>query len=187
MDPLRALVDRLDVDDPATAAHGRLVAYWCSRLAARMRLSRTEQNWIVVSAQLHDVGKLCIPDEILRAPRALRDAEREIVERHVIEGERLLSEYGLLEYRPAVRHHHERIDGRGYPDGLRGERIPLVARIVAVADAYDAMTGQRTYRFPMTPDRALLEIERCRGTQFDPDVVDVMLAVVGETLRPVAV
>ncbi len=86
-----------------------------------------------------------------------------------------------------VRHHHERFDGRGYPDGLRGEAIPLPARIVAVADAYDAMTGQRPYRFPMTPDRALLEIERMRGTQFDPAVVDVMLAVVGDALRPLAV
>jgi HD-GYP domain-containing protein (c-di-GMP phosphodiesterase class II) len=187
MDPLRALVERLDADDPATAAHGRVVAHWCSRLAARMRLGRDEQNWIVRSAQLHDVGKLCIPEDILRAPRALRLDEREIVERHVIEGERLLAEYDLLEYRDAVRHHHERFDGRGYPDGLRTDAIPLAARIVAVADAYDAMTGQRPYRFPMTPDRALLEIERCCGTQFDPDVVAVMLAVVGEGLRPVAV
>jgi HD-GYP domain-containing protein (c-di-GMP phosphodiesterase class II) len=187
MDPLRALVERLDRNDPATAAHGRVVAHWCSRMAARMRLARSEQNWIVRSAQLHDVGKLCIPDEILRAPRALRAEEREIVERHVIEGERLLAEYDLLEYRDAVRYHHERFDGRGYPDGLRTDAIPLAARIVSVADAYDAMTGQRTYRFPMTPERALLEIQRCSGTQFDPDVVDTMFAVVGEVLRPVAV
>jgi HD-GYP domain-containing protein (c-di-GMP phosphodiesterase class II) len=187
MDPLLALVERLDTDDPATAAHGRTVARWCSRIAAQLRLPRDEQNWIVRSAQLHDVGKLCIPDEILRAPRALRPSEREIVARHVIEGERLLAEYDLLEFRDAVRHHHERFDGRGYPDGLRAETIPLAARIVAVADAYDAMPGQRPYRFPMTPDRALLEIERCRGSQFDPDLVEVMLSVVGDALRPVAV
>jgi HD-GYP domain-containing protein (c-di-GMP phosphodiesterase class II) len=187
MDPLRALVERLDTDDPATAAHGRTVAHWCSRIASQLRLARDEQNWIVRSAQLHDVGKLCIPDEILRAPRALRPAERELVARHVIEGERILGEYGLLEYRDAVRHHHERFDGRGYPDGLRSEAIPLAARIVAVADAYDAMTGQRPYRFPMTPDRALLEIERCRGSQFDPALVEVMMTVVGDALRPVAV
>ena len=187
MDPLRSLVERLDTNDPATAAHGRAVALWCSRIAASMRLPRDEQNWIVRSAQLHDVGKLCIPADLLRAPRVLTSAERDLVRAHVIDGERLLADYGLLVYREAVRSHHERFDGRGYPDGLAGDAIPLPARIVAVADAYDAMTGQRPYRFPMTPDRALLEIERMRGTQFDPLVVDVMLSVVGDALRPVAV
>jgi HD-GYP domain-containing protein (c-di-GMP phosphodiesterase class II) len=187
MDPLRTLVEPLDANDPATAAHGRAVAYWCSLIAGQLRLDRDEHNWIVHSAQLHDVGKLCVPRDLLRAPRALRPAERALVAQHVIEGERLLADYGLLVYRDAVRNHHERFDGRGYPDGLRADRIPLVARIVAVADAYDAMTGQRPYRFPMTPDQALLEIERSRGTQFDPAVVEVMLAVVGSAIRPVAV
>jgi HD-GYP domain-containing protein (c-di-GMP phosphodiesterase class II) len=187
MDPLRTLVERLDANDPATAAHGRAVAHWCGRIATEMRLPRDEHNWIVRSAQLHDIGKLCIPDELLRAPRALRPAERALVATHVTEGERLLAEYGLLTFRDAVRHHHERFDGRGYPDGLRADRIPLAARIVAVADAYDAMTGQRPYRFPMTPDRALLEIERARGTQFDPALVEVILSVVGSAIRPVAV
>jgi HD-GYP domain-containing protein (c-di-GMP phosphodiesterase class II) len=187
MDPLRTLVERLDANDPATAAHGRAVAYWCSRIADQLRLDRDEHNRIVHSAQLHDVGKLCVPQDLLRAPRALGAAERLLVEQHVIEGERLLAEYGLLAYRDAVRNHHERFDGRGYPDGLCGDRIPLAARIVSVADAYDAMTGQRPYRFPMTPDRALLEIERARGAQFDPAIVEVMLAVVGSAIRPVAV
>ena len=187
MDPLRTLVERLDANDPATAAHGRAVAYWCALIADQLRLDRGEHTWIVRSAQLHDVGKLCVPQELLRAPRALGSAERLLVEQHVIEGERLLDEYGLLVYRDAVRHHHERFDGRGYPDGLRGDRIPLAARIVAVADAYDAMTAQRPYRFPMTPDRALLEIERARGAQLDPTIVEVMLAVVGGAIRPVAV
>jgi HD-GYP domain-containing protein (c-di-GMP phosphodiesterase class II) len=187
MDPLRTLVERLDTTDPATAAHGRAVALWCSRITASMRLSRDEQNWIVRSAQLHDVGKLCLPPDLLRAPRVLTDDERALMRNHVFDGERLLAECGLLEYRGAVMHHHERYDGRGYPDGLSGDAIPLPARIVAVADAYDAMTGPRPYRFPMTPDRALLEIERMRGTQFDPTVVEVMLAIVGDALRPVAV
>lgn len=188
MDLLRTLVERLDAQDPATAAHGRAVAQWCARIADELRLPRDERVWIARSAHLHDVGKLCVPEELLRAPRALGAAERAAVALHVIEGERLLAEYDLLDYRDAVRHHHERFDGRGYPDGLRGKTIPLAARIVSVADAYDAMTAQRPYRFPMTPDRALLEIERSRGTQFDPGVVDVMLSVVGDALRrPVAV
>ena len=188
MDSLRMLVDRLDAQDPATAAHGRAVAHWCGRMVEQLRLTRDERVWIERSAHLHDVGKLCVAEELLRAPRALAAAERAAVALHVIEGEKLLAEYGLLVYRDAVRHHHERFDGRGYPDGLRGAAIPLAARIVSVADAYDAMTGQRPYRFPMTPDRALLEIERARGTQFDPDVVEVMLAIVGDALRrPIAV
>ncbi len=95
MDPLRTLVERLDVTDPATAAHGRAVALWSSRVVAAMRLPRDEQNWIVRSAQLHDVGKLCIPPDLLRAPRMLTDEERAIVRGHVFDGERLLAEYGL--------------------------------------------------------------------------------------------
>ncbi len=187
MDPLRLLVERLDSEDPATAAHGRAVARWCSRIAARLRLARDEQAYVVRSGQILDIGKLLVPDELLRAARPLLAAERITVAEHVLEGERLLAEYELLAYRDGVRFHHERWDGRGYPDGLRADAIPLVARIVAVADAYDAMTGQRSYRFPMTPDRALLEIERGRGGQFDPEIVDVMVAAVGDSLRAVAV
>lgn len=187
MDPLRDLVERLDKQDPATAAHGRAVASWCARITAQLRLSREEQSFVARSGLIHDVGKLCVPAELLRAPRTLVAAERAAMALHVIEGERLLAEHGVLDFRDAVRSHHERYDGRGYPDGLRGKAIPLAARIVSVADAYDAMTGQRPYRFPMTPDRALLEIERGRGSQFDPEVVEVMLSVVGDVLRPVAV
>ena len=184
---MRLLVERLDSDDPATAAHGRAVARWCSRIAARLRLPRDEQAYVVRSGQILDVGKLLVPDELLRAPRPLLAAERVTVAEHVVEGERLLAEYELLAYRDGVRFHHERWDGRGYPDGLRGGAIPLVARIIAIADSYDAMTGQRPYRFPMTTDRALLELERGRGRQFDPEIVDEMLAVAGESLRPLAV
>ncbi|HEX3550727.1 MAG TPA: HD domain-containing phosphohydrolase [Candidatus Elarobacter sp.] len=180
MDPLRLLVERLDAEDPATAAHGRAVARWCSRIAARLVLPRDEQAYVVRSGQILDVGKLLVPDELLGAARPLLAAERVAVAAHVTEGERLLADYGLLAYRDGVCFHHERWDGRGYPDGLRGEAIPRVARIVAVADAYDAMTGQRPYRFPMTAERALQEIERERGRQFDPEIVDVMSAVVGD-------
>ena len=187
MDPLRLLVERLDSEDPATAAHGRGVARWCSRMAQYLRLPATEQAYVVRSGQILDVGKLLVPDELLRAARPLLAAERITVAKHVIEGVRLLAEYGLLDYRDGVRFHHERYDGRGYPDGLRGSAIPLVARIVAVADSYVAMTGQRPYRFPMTPDRALLEIERGRGRQFDPAIVDVMVAAVGDSQRSIAV
>ena len=188
MDPLRALVERLDTEDPATAAHGRAVAQWCARMAVRLKLGRAEQSFVAQCGLIHDVGKLCVPEALLRAPRSLGKAELDVVYAHVHDGARALAAHPELAlYRDAVRHHHERFDGRGYPDGLRGRAIPFAARVVAVADAYDAMTGQRAYRFPMTPDRALLELERNRGTQFDPEIVDVMSAVVGDALRPVAV
>lgn len=187
MDQLRSLVERLDAEDPATAAHGRAVALWTLRIVEQLRLPRDERVLIARSAHLHDIGKLRVPGELLRAPRALSRDEFAAVAMHVLQGERLLAEYELLVYRDAVRHHHERFDGRGYPDGLRGRSIPLAARIVSVADAFDAMTSERPYRFAVSPDRALLEIDRWRGTQFDPEVVDVMLAVAGAVPRPVPV
>src|SRR5579884_3076199 len=119
MDPLRTLVERLDTNDPATAAHGRAVALWCARIASQLRLTRDEHNLVVRSGQLHDVGKLTIPIELLRAPRILSETERQIVRNHGFDGERILAEHGLRQYRDAVRSHHERFDGRGYPDGLR--------------------------------------------------------------------
>jgi len=188
MDPLRTLVERLETEDPATAAHGRTVASLASRIAAHMRLGAVVVAFVGRCALVHDIGKLFVPRELLHATRALTPPEHAALAAHVIEGERALAFHPELEvYREAVRSHHERFDGRGYPDRLRGNRIPLHARILAVADAYDALTGQRSYRFPMTPDRALLEIERGRGSQFDPDVVDALAAVVGDLLKPVAV
>ena len=189
MDPLRALVERLDTEEPCTAAHGRATAQWCARIASALRLSRDDVSYVSRCGLVHDVGKLYVPVNLIRAARALDASEIAQVQMHVIRGEEALALHPeLFIYRDAVRWHHERYDGRGYPDGLRGERIPLAARIVAVADAYDAMTGQRPYRFPMTPDRALLEIERGRGNQFDPEIADAMIRIVGDVvLRPVAV
>jgi len=188
MDPLRALVERLETDDPATARHGRSVAEWADRIAARLHFADDDRFFIARSAMLHDVGKLYVPQDLLSAPRRLSVSETDRVRMHVIEGERVLALHPeLFRYRDAVRWHHERIDGNGYPDGLKGERIPIVTRIVAVADAYDAMTSARPYQLPLTPHAALLELERNRGTQFDPEIVDAMIACVCEAIWPVAV
>lgn len=189
MDPLRTIVERLDTEEPCTAAHGRAVAHWSARLAASLRLSRDDVSFVSRCGLVHDIGKLFVPLELIRAPRALDERERAAVAEHVIKGDQIVALHPeLYVYRDAVRWHHERYDGKGYPDGLRGEKIPLAARIVAVCDAYDAMTGQRPYRFPMTPDRALLEIERQRGKQFDPEIADAMIEIVDDlVLRPIAV
>jgi HD-GYP domain-containing protein (c-di-GMP phosphodiesterase class II) len=188
MDPLRELLARLEAEDPAIAAHGRAVAALASRIAAEMRLGSGVVAFLGRCGLIHDIGKLFVPAALVHANRRLNQAENGILKAHVLAGEAALAFHPELDvYREAVRSHHERYDGRGYPDRLRGERIPLHARILAVADAYDAMTGQRSYRFPLTPDRALVELERGRGSQFDPDAVDALAAVVGEFLRPVTV
>lgn len=185
MDPLRALLERLEAEDPATAAHGRAIAVLASRIGAELRLGPLVGEFLGRCGLVHDVGKLYVPRALVHANRALSPAERAALAAHVIEGERALAADPELDvYREAVRSHHERYDGRGYPDRLRGQRIPLHARILAVADAYDAMTGRRSYRFPLAPDRALVELERGRGSQFDPEVVDALAAVVGAGLRP---
>lgn len=187
IDPFRALVARLEAADPATAAHGRALAVLAARIGAEMRLGRLVVEFLGRCGLIHDVGKLYVPAALVHANRALSPVERAALAAHVVEGERALAADPELDvYREAVRSHHERFDGRGYPDRLRGERIPLHARILAVADAYDAMTGERSYRFPLVPDRALVELERGRGSQFDPEVVDALAAVVGAGLRPLS-
>ena len=174
-----ALVVRLERRDPLSSEHSRAVAAWCSRLARRLGLDRAEVTFATRCGLLHDVGKALTPPEVLNAPRALTDREWTIMRAHAAAGERLVR--GIPELRPfapAVRSHHERLDGRGYPDGLPASAIPLTARIVAVADCFNAMIGRRPYRIPMAPSRALEELVRNRGTQFDPEIVDAMVEVV---------
>ena len=185
MDPLSALLERLEAEDPALAAHGRAVAALASRIGAELRLGPVVVEFLDRCGLVHDIGKLYVPHGLVHARRGLSPAERAALAAHVVEGERALAADPELDvYREAVRSHHERWDGRGYPDRLRGDRIPLHARILAVADAYDAMTGRRSHRFPLAPDRALVELERGRGSQFDPEVVDALAAVIGAGLRP---
>ncbi|MBW8742595.1 MAG: HD domain-containing protein, partial [Acidobacteria bacterium] len=125
-----------------------------------------------LAGSLHDLGKLAIPEEILRKPGQLADSERLVLERHPQIGFRMLDSLGVDPVADIVLHHHERWDGAGYPDGLRGDAIPLGARIIFVADAYDAMTSDRVYRARLSRDEALAELERCSGTQFDPAIVE---------------
>ena len=173
------LVVRLEARDPLTSEHSRAVASWCARLGRRLGLDAADVTFVTRCGLLHDVGKAATPLEILNAPRALDRSEWRVMRAHAAAGEAIVRKIPELRaFSPAVRSHHERLDGGGYPDGLPGAAIPLSARIVAVADCFNAMIGRRPYRMPLAPSRALEELVRHRGTQFDPEIVDAMVAVI---------
>ncbi len=172
-------IAQLDLVDPLTGDHSRAVGSWCRRIAERLGLAREDALHASRSGLIHDIGKSSVPLGILTAPRRLDDEERAIMEAHVLYGEQYALEHPVLQaFAPAIRGHHERFDGRGYPDGIAGARIPLTTRIVSVADSFNAMIDRRPYRAPRAPSDALLELHRNRGTQFDPEIVDAMIAVV---------
>jgi HD-GYP domain-containing protein (c-di-GMP phosphodiesterase class II) len=172
------LGDVVEADDAYTGRHSRAVVDLSIAVAERLSISAEERRLTELVALLHDVGKIRIPKEIIQKPGALNAIERSIVERHTLEGQALLSTVGgvLAEVGALVRSCHERWDGHGYPDGLAGEEIPLVARIVCCADAFDAMTTDRPYRRALPVGEAIAELRRCSGSQFDPAVVDAALA-----------
>ncbi len=176
------LLERLKSVDPLTHEHSRCVGAWCARLAKRMHLTKTDSQLVMRCGLIHDVGKLLTPAEILQAPRRLSADEWYIMRRHTLDGVRLLEPLNRLHpFIPAVRWHHERFDGKGYPDAIPLQDIPFAARIVAVADAFNAMIARRPYREPLQPMVAIEELKKSSGTQFDPAVVAGMIEVV---LRP---
>jgi HD-GYP domain-containing protein (c-di-GMP phosphodiesterase class II) len=161
--------------DAATCAHTKHVAQMAVWVGDAMRLSAAEREELRHVALLHDLGKVAIPDEILLKPGPLDEREWEIVRRHPEIGARMVAAAGgLTNLAPGIRSHHERWDGTGYPDGLRGQEIPVVARIVAVCDAFHAMTSERPYCRAMEVDEAIAELEAVAGTQLDPEVVAVV-------------
>ena len=165
---LRALAER----DPDLGDHLSGVAVLAESVARRLGLDEDAVEQVRHAAALHDVGKMAIPDAILTKPGPLDDAEWAFIRRHTLIGERIVAAAPALKHvAELVRASHERWDGAGYPDALAGEAIPLGARIVSVCDSFDAMTGDRPYRAGMDAEAALAELQRCAGTQFDPDVV----------------
>jgi HD-GYP domain-containing protein (c-di-GMP phosphodiesterase class II) len=151
-------------------------------VAEKLELSEYERSIVYYATLLHDIGNIGVSDGVLNKPGPLLDAERELIHAHAQIGQDLLREVPLLEpVAEVIRHHHERYDGSGYPDGLQGEDIPIAARIVAVADAYGAMLAARSYRPALTRDQACQELRRGAGTQFDPRVVHVFLAALDST------
>lgn len=184
---VRALTGAVEAKDLYTEGHLQRVSAYAIEVGRRLGLGERDLEMLQIASALHDIGKIGIPEHILNKPGPLSDDERQSVERHPEIGARILDSIaGLEDAAPLVRHHQERFDGRrdtvfpGYPDGIRRDQIPLGARIIAVVDAFDAMTTDRAYRTALPVAEAIDELRRERGLQFDPDVVDVFLRLIGE-------
>lgn len=175
LDVLKDLNEALEGKDPYTHGHSQRVERHCYRTAAAMGLSVAEIEELRLAAALHDVGKIRVPDRVLRKPGSLTKEERTIIEEHVVVGAWMVANVGSADVVATVRHHHERWDGRGYPDGLAGSDIPLFARIVAVADAYDAITSTRPYRVSAGREHAVSVLRAEAGSQFDPMIVNAFV------------
>ncbi len=174
-----AIARTVDAKDPRTGGHSKRVALYSKQIAEEYGLSEKECQEIEWSAQMHDIGKIAIPDSILNKPGRLTDEEYKTMQQHTIKGAEILSDFTLLDHViEGAEFHHERFDGRGYPKGLKGEDIPLYARIIGVADAFDAMTANRVYRKQMDFSYVLNELEKGSGTQFDPKFAEILLQLV---------
>jgi putative nucleotidyltransferase with HDIG domain len=174
---VQMLVHALEAKDAYTSGHSARVSRYAVKTAVQLGWTGDRLEHIRLGGELHDIGKIGTREDILNKPGALTPAEVEHIKGHAVLGERILAP--SLAESPTVlrivRSHHERMDGAGFPDGLAGSEIPLEARIVAVVDAFDAMTTSRAYRPSRTPDQAVQELQRCGGTQFDPEVVQAFL------------
>jgi HD-GYP domain-containing protein (c-di-GMP phosphodiesterase class II) len=166
----------LEAKDPYTKGHSQRVREWAVAVGRQLGLSGSRLEMLSCAAELHDIGKLAIPDSILGANRELTAAEWAIVREHPRRGVEMTKHLTFLrDAQPAILYHHERVDGRGYPEGLQGPEIPLEAKILAVIDAYDAMTSTRPYRPALAHEAAVAELHRCTGTQFAPEVVGALV------------
>jgi len=176
VESVQALVAAVEAKDPYTRAHSATVATYAEEFARRLGLPTAQIDTIRAAALLHDVGKIGVPDAILTKPGPLTDAEYDVVKQHPETALAILGHISLLAAeRPLILHHHERYEGGGYPDGIAGEDIPIGARVLAVADAIDAMFSPRSYKPAFDVDRVRNELQSCAGKQFDPDVTKVAL------------
>ena len=182
----------IDAKDPYTNGHSNRVAKYTRMIAKEMGFHGEELDRIFYTALLHDCGKIGVPDSILGKPGKLTDAEFEIVKSHTVRGGDILYSFkSLKDADEGALYHHERYDGRGYPEGRAGEDIPLIARMICVADSFDAMNTNRVYRSRLTKEHIIDEIEKNKGRQFDPKIADIMLRLlregkiaIGEPIEP---
>ncbi|MEW6380874.1 MAG: HD domain-containing phosphohydrolase [bacterium] len=175
---IQALCELIELKNPYTYRHSQKVTKYAVEIAEQMGLSREEVDQVKQSGLIHDIGKIGIVDAILNKPGRLTDEEFAEIKQHPVLGTKVLKHLRLLQPEMAIiEHHHERWDGKGYPDGLKGNKIPRASRILAVADSLDAMLSNRPYRPVQTLEYAISELQRCCGTQFDPEVVEAFLTV----------
>ncbi|SFC44250.1 HD-GYP domain-containing protein [Butyrivibrio sp. YAB3001] len=178
---MNTFISFIDAKDPYTRGHSKRVAMYAAEMGKRMGLSEDEVQNIYYAGLLHDAGKISIPDAVLNKPGKLTDEERRCIQDHTISGGNMLKQLSSIRgIRETALYHHERFDGNGYPEGLKGEAIPLYARIVGVADSYDAMSSNRVYRRHLNKDEIIEEIQKGSGTQFDPDIVKYMVDMIND-------
>ncbi len=181
MNSMRALATAIDEKDHYTRTHSENVTTHAVAIAREMNLSGSEVEEIAQACQLHDLGKIGVHDYILNKPGKLTEEEWEEVRLHSLKGVEILRPLDFLKgVTKLVKEHHERYDGKGYPDGLSGKNIRLGARIMTVADSYDAMISERPYRKALSKDEAINELEKEKGKQFDPEVVETFLRLLEE-------
>jgi putative nucleotidyltransferase with HDIG domain len=181
---LHALTSAVDAKDAYTCGHSERVALLSRRLAREIKLPDPQVERIYMAGLLHDVGKIGVPEAVLQKTGKLTPEEFDQMKRHPGVGARILADIRQVEdIIPGVLHHHERYDGKGYPSGLSGQNIPLMGRIICLADCFDAMTSNRTYRRALPLEVALGEIRRCSGTQFDPRLAEAFLQIGIDQLR----
>lgn len=178
---MNTFISFIDAKDPYTRGHSRRVAMYAAEISKRMRLSEDEVQNVYYAGLLHDAGKISVPDAVLNKPGKLSDEERKLIQDHTVAGGKMLKQMTSLRgIRETALYHHERYDGNGYPEGLKGESIPLYARIVGVADSYDAMSSNRVYRRHLNKDEIIEEIQKGSGTQFDPNIVPYMVDMIND-------
>ncbi|MCH5324842.1 MAG: HD-GYP domain-containing protein [Eubacterium sp.] len=176
MQTISTIANTLDAKDTYTNGHSERVSTYATMIAKELGLSDEEVDNICLVALLHDIGKVGVPDSVLNKPGRLTDEEFELMKQHTVAGSEIMKDIDSIpDVTVGARYHHERYDGRGYPDGLQGDDIPLIARIIAVADAYDAMTSNRVYRQHLTGEQVMAELEKGTGTQFDPAISRIMI------------
>jgi HD-GYP domain-containing protein (c-di-GMP phosphodiesterase class II) len=176
MGTLQALTAAIDAKDRYTRGHSERVSHVSTQIARAIGLSAEDVETIRIAGLVHDVGKIGVPEAVLCKQGRLTDPEFDAIKRHPQIGYGILQDIRPLKgVLPGVLHHHERWDGKGYPSGLSGESIPLQARIIAIADTFDAMSSTRSYRPAMPRDKVLAELQRCAGTQFDPALIPAFM------------
>lgn len=178
---MKTFAEMIDAKDPYTKGHSMRVAYYAKEIGRRLNMSEEECSKLSYIALMHDCGKMGVPDLVLNKPGRLDSDERRAIEEHTVIGGKMLINYTAIEgIKEGALYHHERFDGTGYPQGIKGKAIPLYGRIIGVADAFDAMNSDRCYRKHLTKDAILAELRKHSGTQFDPDIVKHMIDMIEE-------